>query len=265
MDASEPTMTWTQYGDLRDAGLVVPKSDADNDPAAHDPNNLIYLAGIYKWFDLTKSERLTVLKNINFTIRKNEFVSLVGQSGSGKSTLMNIIGLLDRPNRGTYYFDGDDVLNVNDVQQADYRSRKIGFVFQNFNLVSRISALKNVELPMVYSGVGKKERRARAEELLERVGMADRMGHLPNELSGGQKQRIAIARALANKPELILADEPTGALDTATGNTVMEIFHSLKADGATLLLITHNLELAQETDRIITILDGAITEDGGEQ
>ena len=193
-------------------------------------------------------------------MQKGEFVSIVGASGSGKSTLMNVIGLLDRPTDGCYEIEGRDVAGASDQELSLIRNRKIGFVFQTYNLIARTDALKNVELPMMYAGVSKKVRAKRAAELLEVVGMKERMSHTPDELSGGQKQRVAIARAMANDPAIILADEPTGALDSKTGRTVMDLFHELNRNqGKTIVLITHSTGLAEETDRIITISDGTIT------
>ncbi|MFV8380590.1 ABC transporter ATP-binding protein [Corynebacterium hindlerae] len=224
---------------------------------------LIELAGITRTFNQGQPSELTVLKGIDMTIDRGEFVSVIGASGSGKSTLMNIMGLLDRPTQGTYLLDGVDVLDSSDDELASYRSTRIGFVFQNFNLIARIDAIRNVEMPMMYAGVPAKERKERAIELLNLVGMGERLHHQPNELSGGQKQRVAIARALANKPDLILADEPTGALDTETGRMVMDLFHRLNNEqGATIALITHNPELAAETTRVVTMRDGLITEGG---
>jgi putative ABC transport system ATP-binding protein len=199
------------------------------------------------------------LNGIDLDVKEGEFVSIVGASGSGKTTLMNVIGLLDRPTEGKYIIDGVDIDEATDRDLSFIRNQKIGFVFQTYNLVAKTSALKNVELPMLYAGVPKKERTRRAEELLELVGMGDRMKHLPEELSGGQKQRVAIARSMANNPAIILADEPTGALDSKTGRNVMDLFHKLnKEQGKTILLITHSPELAEETGRIITIKDGSI-------
>lgn len=221
---------------------------------------LLDMRGIVKRYSLGKEEKLTVLDHVDFAVDPGEFVSVVGVSGSGKSTLMNIIGMLDKPTEGLYFFDGQDVLAKKDNELAVYRSEKIGFVFQNFNLIGRVSALKNVEMPLMYSGLSRKDRREKAEELLAMVGMSDRMTHQPNELSGGQKQRVAIARALANAPELILADEPTGALDSATGRMVMDLFHELNQEqGKTIVFITHNPELAEETQRVVTMLDGRIS------
>ena len=220
---------------------------------------LIDMRGITKTFNIGKPSELTVIPGLDFTAAAGEFVSIVGQSGSGKSTLMNIIGLLDRPTRGTYYLGGVDVLDSTDDQLARYRSASIGFVFQNFNLIGRISAQENVEMPLLYAGVPASQRHARAAELLEMVGMQDRAKHLPNELSGGQKQRVAIARALANDPDILLADEPTGALDSATGRMVMDLFHQLNREQEkTIVFITHNPELAAETTRTVTMSDGRL-------
>ena len=203
------------------------------------------------------------MNGISLDVKKGEFLSIVGASGSGKSTLMNIIGALDRPTEGTYLLDGLRVDQAKDDQLSVIRNRKIGFVFQTFNLIPRTSALKNVELPMLYANVPLAKRTARAKELLEMVEMSDRMDHMPNELSGGQKQRVAIARAMANDPAIILADEPTGALDSKTGRLVMDLFHTLhKKQGKTIVLITHNYQLATETDRIITLSDGRIIPNG---
>jgi len=212
-----------------------------------------------KSFYIGSPNELEILHGLSFTVQKGEFVSVVGASGSGKSTLMNIIGALDRPTSGQYFLDGTDISKIDDKALSEIRNKKIGFVFQTFNLISRTTALKNVELPMLYAGKGRRERTEKAKELLEIVEMTDRMGHMPNELSGGQKQRIAIARAMANDPSIILADEPTGALDSKTGRLVMDIFHKLhREQGKTIILITHNNELAAETDRIITLADGNI-------
>ncbi|MGX0118149.1 putative ABC transport system ATP-binding protein [Corynebacterium otitidis] len=218
--------------------------------------SLIDMRGIVKTFS-SGAGSLTVLHGVDLAVERGEFLSVVGQSGSGKSTLMNIIGLLDRPNAGSYRLAGDDVLALRDDALAHRRSRSIGFVFQSFNLVSQLDARGNVEMPMMYAGVPRGERRERAESLLERVGVGDRAAHRPDELSGGQRQRVAIARALANNPEILLADEPTGALDTATGRSVMDLFHELNRElGTTIVFITHNEELAAETTRTVTMSDG---------
>ena len=220
----------------------------------------IELTGIVKRFYIGKPHELEILHGIDLTVYKGEFVSIVGASGSGKSTLMNIIGVLDRPTEGEYRLDGLDISALKDQELSRIRNQKIGFVFQTYNLISRTSALKNVELPMMYAGPGRKERAQRARYYLEMVGMEERMSHKPDELSGGQKQRVSIARAMANDPSIILADEPTGALDSKTGRRIMDIFHRLnREEGKTIVLITHSNELAAETDRIITIRDGEIT------
>ena len=222
---------------------------------------LIKMKDIKKSFNIGKENELEILHGINFEVNDGDFVSVVGQSGSGKSTLMNIIGLLDRQTSGYYELNGVDISTLKDSDLSAYRSKKIGFVFQNFNLIPRSNALKNVELPMTYAGLGKKERAERAERLLEIVEMKDRMDHLPNELSGGQKQRVAIARSMANNPEIILADEPTGALDSKTGRNVMDLFHRLnKEDKRTIIIITHNMELAKEAGRIYKMTDGLLEE-----
>ena len=226
-------------------------------------SNVIEMRDIVKKYYIGTSNELTVLKGISLNVRDGEFVSVVGASGSGKSTLMNIIGALDTPTAGEYILGGEDIRQIQGNSLADIRNRKIGFVFQTFNLIPRTSALKNVELPMLYAGMPAFRRTERAKYLLEMVGMGDRMRHLPNELSGGQKQRTAIARAMANNPDIILADEPTGALDTETGRLVMDLFHRLNREqGKTIVLITHNPELAAETDRIVQLSDGLVT---GEQ
>ena len=222
---------------------------------------LIKMEGIKKSFNIGKENELEILHGIDFEVNDGDFVSVVGQSGSGKSTLMNIIGLLDRQTSGYYELIGTDISTLKDSELSAYRSKKIGFVFQNFNLIPRSNAQKNVELPMTYAGVGKKERAERAERLLEIVEMKDRMDHLPNELSGGQKQRVAIARSMANNPDIILADEPTGALDSKTGRNVMDLFHKLnKEDKRTIIIITHNMELAKEAGRIYKMTDGLLEE-----
>jgi putative ABC transport system ATP-binding protein len=219
---------------------------------------------IIKKYYIGQPNELQILNGMTLSIYEGEFVAIVGESGSGKSTLMNIIGLLDKQTSGEYSLDGLDVKKIKDNQLSSIRNQKIGFVFQTFNLIPRTTALKNVELPMLYAGVKKSERTKRAKELLEMVGMSERMNHQPNELSGGQKQRVAIARAMANNPSIILADEPTGALDSKTGHMVMDIFHQLHEEkGKTIVLITHSQELAKETSRIVTISDGNIVSDTG--
>ena len=225
---------------------------------------VIDMKGIIKRFYIGKPNELEILHEIDLTVREGEFVSIVGESGSGKSTLMNIIGALDKPTEGSYFLDGFDIMSAKDKELSKIRNQKIGFVFQTFNLIGRTTALKNVELPMLYAGVAAGERTKWAKKLLELVGMSDRAKHEPNELSGGQKQRVAIARALANDPSIILADEPTGALDSETSRNVMDIFHELhEKHGKTVVLITHNQSLAEETQRVIKLLDGRILSERG--
>ena len=220
---------------------------------------VIEMRDIVKTYYIGTPNELEVLHGISLDIREGEFVSIVGASGSGKSTLMNIIGALDHQTSGEYTLDGVPMAEMSSRKLSQIRNRKIGFVFQTFNLIPRCTAQANVELPMLYAGISKRERSKRAKELLEMVEMSERSRHMPNELSGGQKQRVAIARAMANDPAIILADEPTGALDSNTGRLVMDIFHELhEKQGKTLVLITHNNELAEETERIITIHDGSI-------
>lgn len=220
------------------------------------------MQSVTKKYYIGEPNELQILFDIALDINEGEFVSIVGASGSGKSTLMNIIGLLDRPTEGTYILGGNDTKALDDIQLSRIRNKEIGFVFQNFNLIPKISALKNVELPLLYAGVPQKARTERAMELIKLVEMDDRYTHDPSRLSGGQKQRVAIARAMANNPSIILADEPTGALDTKTGHMVMDLFHKLhKEQGKTIVLITHSPELAAETDRMITISDGCIVSD----
>ena len=222
---------------------------------------VIEMQAINKSFFLGKPNELHILKGIDLVVKKGEFVSVVGASGSGKSTLMNLIGVLDRPTSGSYFLDGIDISILNDNELSNIRNQKIGFVFQTFNLIPRSSALRNVELPMLYGGLSATERNRRAKELLEMVGMTGRQNHRPNELSGGEKQRVAIARAMANDPAILLADEPTGSLDSTTGRMVMDIFHKLhKEKGKTIVLVTHNAQLAGETQRVITLHDGEIVD-----
>lgn len=228
---------------------------------------VIRMENIVKTYYQGKPNELEILHGINLSVHKGEFVSIVGESGSGKSTLMNIIGVLDRQTAGTYYLEGQDVNSMTDEVRSAIRNRRIGFVFQNFNLLPRANALKNVMVPLMYGEAKTKNAKERAMEMLAMVGMEERAGHRPNELSGGQKQRVAIARAMINDPAIILADEPTGALDSKTGHMVMDLFHKLHEEqGKTIVLITHSQELASETQRIVTLLDGNIVADnGGEQ
>ncbi|MDY4784740.1 ABC transporter ATP-binding protein [Pygmaiobacter massiliensis] len=228
----------------------------------YDQTPLIQMRGIIKTYNVGCENELEILHGIDLDVYRGEFVAIVGESGSGKSTLMNIIGVLDQPTNGSYFLDGVDVCKAGRDEMSDVRNTKIGFIFQNFNLIGRTTAKKNVELPMLYAGASRKLREERAAELLEMVGMGQRSGHQPSELSGGQKQRVAIARSLVNDPAILLADEPTGALDSNTSRTVMDIFHKLhREQGKTIVLITHSRELAAECPRIITLKDGNIIDD----
>lgn len=243
------------------AASLLTQNDAPQpvSPVPETKKPLIKMHGIRKSYYIGKPNELEILHGIDLTVYPGEFVAIVGESGSGKSTLMNIIGVLDKPTSGEYTLDGINIHDAKDNQLADIRNRKIGFVFQTYNLIGRQSALKNVELPMLYAGVPGGERTRRAKEWLERVGMGERMKHQPNELSGGQKQRVAIARAMVNEPALILADEPTGALDSQTSRTVMDLFHEMhNTYHKTIVLITHNPELADECERVLTLRDGLI-------
>lgn len=225
-----------------------------------DIKDIIVLQDIHKTYD-TGALEVKALRGINLTIKQGEYVAIMGQSGSGKSTMMNILGCLDTATSGKYYLDGIDITNEKKEKLSYIRNKKIGFVFQSFNLIPRTSAIKNVELPMIYAKVGRNERRKRAEELLKKVGLGARMNHMPNEVSGGQRQRIAIARALANNPPIILADEPTGNLDTASSIEIMELFTELNNEGATVIVVTHEDDIAEFTKRIVRFKDGQIISD----
>jgi len=222
--------------------------------------SLISLENITKVYG-TEGMKVYALQCINMKIAKGEFVAIMGTSGSGKSTLMNILGCLDRPTAGDYYFNGQNTKQLTKNQLARLRNEKIGFIFQSFNLLSRLTALENIEVPMLYKGIPREERRARAAEILERMGLGDRMHHYPNQLSGGQRQRVAIGRALVNAPSVLLADEPTGNLDTKTGMEIMGILHTLHQQGATIVLVTHDSEIASYADRMIVLRDGKIVSD----
>lgn len=222
--------------------------------------NIIELKDICKSYG-SGTEEIQILRNVSLTVETGDFVAIVGPSGSGKSTLMNTIGLLDTPTAGSYILDGVKTDKLSDSQMAVVRNKKIGFIFQQFNLLPRLTALENVELPLIYAGVGKTERRDRAKKMLESLGMGARTDHRPSQLSGGQQQRVAIARALAATPALLLADEPTGALDSKTGTEVLELMIKLNDEGNTIVLITHDLHIAEHAKRVISIRDGEIVED----
>ncbi len=221
---------------------------------------ILELKGIYKDYIQDKMT-VPVLKNVNLNVEEGEYVAIMGPSGSGKTTLMNIIGCLDKPTKGEFFLDGKDVLKCKENEMSDMRLRSIGFVFQNFNLLPRQSALDNVSLPLSYAGVSRAKRRVIAAQALERVGLKDRMKFQPNQLSGGQKQRVAIARAIVNKPKILLADEPTGALDSKSGDQVMELFQRLNDEGVTVVMITHDPEIAEHARRIVYIRDGEIVKE----
>ena len=222
---------------------------------------IMSLEDIHKQYKMGRDVIVNALSGISFKIKEGELVSIMGPSGSGKSTLMHIIGCLDKPISGRYILDGDDVSKLNDNRLANIRNKRIGFVFQQFNLLTRSAALHNVEVPLIYAGVGRRERLRRARETLTKVGLGDRMKHRPNELSGGQRQRVAIARALINNPSIILADEPTGNLDTTTGDEILKIFQQLNKEGNTVIIVTHERYVAEHASRIIHLLDGRISEE----
>ncbi len=259
----KPAETVEIRGPQETADAAVTDIAADTENSADTADDIVIdMHGIIKRYFIGQPNELEVLHGIDMKVRRGEFVAVVGQSGSGKSTLMNMIGALDRPTEGQYFLDGVDMFAAKDKDLSAIRCNKIGFVFQTYNLVARTSALKNVELPMLYSGMSMKNRSARARELLRMVEMEDRMRHNSDELSGGQKQRVAIARAMANDPAIILADEPTGALDSQTGRLIMDIFHKLHDEqGKTIVLITHSPELAEECERILTLKDGLIIDE----
>jgi putative ABC transport system ATP-binding protein len=223
-------------------------------------NSVIFMEQVQKIYKMGE-EYIYALRGLTVGVKKNEYVAIMGPSGSGKSTLMNLIGCLDSPTTGNYFFNGSNVAGLDDDDLAEIRNREIGFVFQTFNLLPRSDSLHNVELPLIYAGVGKDERRERAFQALEQVGLSDRAGHKPNELSGGQRQRVAVARALVTRPSIILADEPTGNLDSKTGEDIMRLFRELRDQGNTLIVVTHEEDIARHAERIVRIKDGLVEHD----
>lgn len=220
---------------------------------------ILVMHDIVKIYQMGEEEQM-ILKHVDFTVRENEFVSILGPSGSGKSTMMNIIGCLDVQTSGDYHLSGHNVSEMDEVELARIRNKEIGFIFQSFQLLPRLNALENVELPLIYSKIPPHERRIKAEEMLERVGLSNKMKNYPNQLSGGQQQRVAIARALVTQPTILLADEPTGALDQKTGQQVMQLFKDLHNEGRTIIMITHDVKIAENAQRIVKILDGNLSE-----
>ncbi|WP_186725629.1 ABC transporter ATP-binding protein [Planomicrobium sp. CPCC 101110] len=221
---------------------------------------MLNMQNISKSYFLGDEEQV-VLQNVSLTVKKGDFIAILGPSGSGKSTLMNMIGCLDSPSSGDYSLSGQKVDELDESELAAIRNKEIGFVFQQFQLLPRLSARQNVELPLIYAGISEKDRKKRAEEMLERVGLAEKMDNRPNQLSGGQQQRVAIARAMVTEPTILLADEPTGALDQRTGQQIMELFHEINKEGKSIIMITHDQDIARNADRIVHILDGRLREE----
>ena len=235
------------------------KKTKDKDSILH-VEEVLSMKNIVRKYQMGEEE-LTILKGINLSVKKGEFLSILGPSGSGKSTMMNIIGCLDTPTSGEYILSGKNIANLNEVELSEIRAKEIGFIFQSFYLLSRLTILENVELSMIYSGVPEKERKLIAKDMLKRVGLEGKENHKPNQLSGGQQQRVAIARALATNPSILLCDEPTGALDQATGKQIMALFKELHSEGRTIIMITHDENIAMQADRVVRILDGNINEE----
>jgi putative ABC transport system ATP-binding protein len=241
--------------------MATQTASMDQELKAPSPECIICTQELWKTYDMGSEQAVNALSGVNISINRNEYVAIMGPSGSGKSTLMNLIGCLDTPTKGVYWLNGQLVSELDDDELARIRNKEIGFVFQTFNLLARASALHNVELPLIYAGVPSAERLERARHTLISVGMGERMSHKPNELSGGQRQRVAIARALVNRPSIILADEPTGNLDSKTGNEIMALFDDLQARGNTIVLVTHEHDVAEYAHRIIHIRDGRVASD----
>lgn len=247
---------------MSDATLVSPEESVIQ-PAPvtpHDVNSLISMRDLWKTYQMG-AEQVHALHGVSFDVMKGEYIAIIGPSGSGKSTLMNLIGCLDTPTKGEYWLNGKNVSEMDDDELARIRNQEVGFVFQTFNLLARATALHNVELPLIYGGIGSSQRHEMAKEALRAVDLSDRIMHRPNELSGGQRQRVAIARALVNHPSILLADEPTGALDTATSGEIMDLFERLHGEGNTIIVVTHEHDIAARAHRIISIRDGLIEKD----
>src|SRR5690242_2958072 len=252
---SEATLTITPPVEPE---VAIKPRRVEND--GHDPSMLISMRNIWKTYQMG-TESVHALHGVSFDIPRGEYIAIIGPSGSGKSTLMNLIGCLDTPSQGQYWLNGKNVSEMDDDELARIRNQEVGFVFQTFNLLARATALHNVELPLIYGGVGSAQRHEMAQQALKAVDLTDRMMHRPNELSGGQRQRVAIARALVNHPSILLADEPTGALDTVTGNEIMGLFERLYQQGNTIVLVTHELDIAMRAHRVIHIRDGKVEKD----
>ena len=247
---------------MSDATLVSPEDSViQPEPVTpHDVNSLISMRDLWKTYQMG-AEQVHALHGVSFDVMKGEYIAIIGPSGSGKSTLMNLIGCLDTPTKGEYWLNGKNVSEMDDHELARIRNQEVGFVFQTFNLLARATALHNVELPLIYGGIGSSQRHEMAKEALRAVDLSDRITHRPNELSGGQRQRVAIARALVNHPSILLADEPTGALDTATSMEIMDLFERLHGEGNTIIVVTHEHDIAARAHRIISIRDGLIEKD----